>query len=464
MNPHLREVLLKLIDQKEADDFEYDGIGSRLLSQPSNIGNVTVSNLTCRDLEDEDVFELLRTHTSLTCLNLESDDITPNGIAGISSSTTLRKLILCSNHVGNLGISYLASNTTLTFLDVENCQPFKSPSVLALAANTTLKHLSIGTMKYDSNKTKAVEALVFNTSLRSFRSSGGLSASEINLFASTTSLTSLGLAGCMVFGGSVGLLLSNTALKSLDISSNLFQMNSLVSINLNTSLRSLVLQRNAVGREDVKALALNTTMTSLDLKSCRIGDEASRLFRYNTTLICLNLQDCDIRDGGATELADNTTLIDLDLADNHIGFDEPPVAVAALARNNTLKRLNLSFNKITLEDVKALACNTRLLFLKLGSGIGFEGTKILKEMVTSRNQLSKLPSLFNLALTACANFKSNLENIPGEIVDDYELMIYECSMCQRPCVPNVYLELETHEITPIEMCSRCMNKRLMSER
>ncbi len=195
----------------------------------------------------EKIDKLVNDNTSLTWLDLSSNNIGPEGTKAIAkaleNNTSLTSLDLSSNNIGPEGTKALAkaleNNTSLTSLILwkNNIGPEGAKALAkALENNTRLTSLYLWKNNIGPEGTKAIAKALENN----------------------TRLTSIDL-----IGNDIGPEGAKAIAKSLE---------------KNTSLTSLNLMRNNIGPEGAKAIAKalenNTSLTSLNLESNDIDDDS----------------------------------------------------------------------------------------------------------------------------------------------------------------------------------------------
>ncbi|KAL9965620.1 hypothetical protein ACROYT_G029447 [Oculina patagonica] len=259
--------------------------------------------------------EALKCNSSLTVLNLYSNNIGDHGAAGLAealqNNTSLTGLNLCFNNIGDHGAAGLAE---------------------ALQNNTSLTELYLSVNNIgDHGATGLAEALQNNTSLTV-------------LYLSYNNIGDHGAAGL------AEALQNNTSLTVLYLSRNNIGDHGATglaeALQNNTSLTVLHLSGNNIGDHGAaglaEALQNNTSLTELDLSGNNIGDHGAaglaEALQNNTSLTVLHLSDNNIGDHGAAGLAEalqnNTRLTVLDLSYNNIG-DHGAAGLAEALQNNT---------------------------------------------------------------------------------------------------------------------------------
>ena len=254
----------------------------------------------------------------------------------IKNNSTIRKLNLSSNCIGDEGCGALAEgiqiNDTLTELNL-HCNEVGDAGCAKLAQS----------------------------------------------FNSNSALTNLNLSANRIGDDGVAALAkaleTNPTLSVLDLSQNDIGNDGLIklarSIASNLALTSLHLSANSISDSGVAALAeaikTNSTIAELDLSENRIGDNgcvalAKRM--VSSTLNILNLSSNKIGNGSSTALADlirkHLMLKNLNLSRNKIddvGADTLAKAVEEeVETNSSLEVLNLSYNNISSLKAAQLNC------------------------------------------------------------------------------------------------------------
>ncbi len=216
---------------------------------------------------DTDLLERLQQNEpDLTTLNLSKKSLTDADITQLvqilSTNTTLTSLNIASNQIGAEGAKALSVNTTLASLDVSYNQ-IDAEGVKALSANTSLASLAVGGNRIGAEGAKAL--------------------------STNTTLTSLNVSGNGIGDEGVKALSTNTTLTSLNVGYNEIGAEGVKALSANTSLASLAVGWNEISNEGAKALSANTTLTSLDVSWNEIGDEGAKAFTANTNLTSLNI-------------------------------------------------------------------------------------------------------------------------------------------------------------------------------
>ncbi len=127
-------------------------------------------------------------------------------------------------------------------------------------------------------------------------------------------------------------------------------------------------------------------ISELDITSNEIGDEGIKALISIDTLKCLKASSCEITDVGVKLLA-NTQLKELDISDN---FSVGNEGIEALAKNNSIEFLNISFIKnFSKEALGLFILNTTLTYLDArytGKMCHNEVTDIIQKTLEHRKQ------------------------------------------------------------------------------
>jgi Ran GTPase-activating protein (RanGAP) involved in mRNA processing and transport len=236
--------------------------------------------------------------------------------------------------------------------------------------------------------------------------------------------------------GSAGLaeiapvLYRNSSIKTLDISSNslddiesAYMLREL--LRRNKTITSLYLAENAFGSNAAAARSIfegvrsNTALQQLDLRRCGLGDQgisilANALVARNASMVKLDLSWNKITSIGVRALVDDNvevvkTLTELCLTGNPIGSIGVTLLADALGRNAMPSLKQLDLNYCGIEDdgfvalVSALEQNTSLQILSLArNNFGERGFMALAQ------SLPNIKGLQQIDFTANASFQSTL--------------------------------------------------------
>jgi Ran GTPase-activating protein (RanGAP) involved in mRNA processing and transport len=206
---------------------------------------------------DKGLLERIRVNDStLKILDLSSQKLNAQGIRqlvnALASNTTLTSLDVGNNQIGDEGAKALAANATLTSLDVWSNQ-IGDEGAKALATNATLASLKV---RYNQIGDEGAKALAANATL-----------------------TSLNIGNNLIGAEGAKALAANATLTSLDVGYNQIGAEGVKALAANATLTSLDISDNQIGAEEAKALAANVTLTSLDVWSNQIGDEIENLLK-----------------------------------------------------------------------------------------------------------------------------------------------------------------------------------------
>ncbi|KAF9962085.1 hypothetical protein BGZ72_010691 [Mortierella alpina] len=320
--------------------------------------------------------EVLKTNTTLTTLDLQSNSVGDIGAQALSealqTNSTLTTLALNNNNIGDNGAQALAyalkTNKTLTTLSLEgNFIRFNG----GLALSKSLKiNLTLTTLYLDW------ESITF------------IRVEELTVALKTKStLTTLEMGDKSI--GDDGAKALAEALKT------------------NSNVATLNLEGNSIGHDGAKALAealkTNSTLTTLDLTSNKIGKDGAKALaealKTNSTLNTLDLMDNSIKDDGAKAVGEalkiNKTLTTLSLIKNSIKNDGAKAVAEALKTNMTLTTLSLSNNPVGPNGAQALAealkTNKVLTTLHLNwNNIGPNEAQALAETLKTNKTLTTL--------------------------------------------------------------------------
>jgi hypothetical protein len=236
--------------------------------------------------------------------------------------------------------------------------------------------------------------------------------------------------------GSAGLaeiapvLYRNSSIKTLDISSNslddiesAYMLREL--LRRNKTITSLYLAENAFGSNAAAARSIfegmrsNTALQQLDLRRCGLGDQgisilANALVARNASMVKLDLSWNKITSIGVRALVDDNvevvkTLTELCLTGNPIGSIGVTLLADALGRNAMPSLKQLDLNYCGIEDdgfvalVSALEQNASLQILSLArNNFGERGFMALAQ------SLPNIKGLQQIDFTANASFQSTL--------------------------------------------------------
>eukprot|EP00121_Abeoforma_whisleri_P015152 Awhi_evm1s13969 len=346
-------------------------VGAKALSNALKKNTkLIILDLAINQVDGEEMATALRFNVTLKTLNLAGNAI------GIDGALAIVKTLKTENR----------SLTTLdlsghAFLRIDNGDIIKE-MVQALKDNHSLDTLKIECNGVDTEQASFLAlALKERTNCLTTLALGmndieveGIGAIAESLKINET-LTSLDLTGNEI--GYLGAnlladaLIENKFLKTLNLFYNRLGCRGTEelarALKENKSLMYLDLGHNGIGVLGAKALgdALchNKSLIELQLHSNQLGDEGAksiaRALKENNTLSTLSLCRNDIflsarQIGGA--LKENTALTRLGLAGNKFGPYEVFCIVEGVARNGTLKSLNLATNDIASDIRRIIDC------------------------------------------------------------------------------------------------------------
>jgi len=316
----------------------------------TEIERVKCINRSHKNLRDEDLDEIIKemeTSAVLMELNLNRNQITlADGkfTAALASNTSLQKINLHGNTIGDEGVRSLAS---------------------ALKLNSTLESIILNGNQISKDGAQFLaEALMINKMLRYLN----------------------------VHGNNIGDEGAQSLAKALKVN------NSLVSIDLNQN------QISTVGANFLaEALMVNKILENLYMNINNIGDEGvqslSSALKLNNTLESIILSGNRISKDGAQFMAEalmvNKRLVSINLHSNNIGDKGAESLATALQVNNAMRSVILSSNQISKVGVKflakALMVNTSLLSINLSNNfIDDEGALCLAESFTVNRSLRNI--------------------------------------------------------------------------
>jgi hypothetical protein len=213
-------------------------------------------------------------------------------VNALKKNTSIKKIKLWANEIGDTGAMLLASIHTVEEMDLaENKISEEGAKVLA---NAHLKKLII--------------------------SGNPIGDKGIQFFSDSKNLIELQACSC-----------------------NITEVGSNIIFEKNNILSKINLSSNALGPQGIKALEFNNTLEEVDLSYCDIGDEGMYCIANNRTLRSLDLSNNNITDQSATILAEHLTLKILNLTQNEVGDG----FAKSLIKNNQLQELIISRNQVT---------------------------------------------------------------------------------------------------------------------
>eukprot|EP00940_MAST-03C_sp_MAST-3C-sp2_P001235 g1235.t1 len=184
------------------------------------------------------------------------------------------------------------------------------------------------------------------------------------------------------------------------------------------SVREINLSSNCLGVPHARlccdlfsAIRSCSSLVRLDLSSNSLGQDAcdvlgKHLLARNSTLKSLDLQWNRITDAGPLNLHRNKALAELDLSYNAIGSRSVDAFAASLSRNNSLQHLNLAHNRLSARDLDTLASalrqNRSILGLHLeGCCGGRAGVDALGHVHVRAHEALDGPASLRMPTTTC---------------------------------------------------------------
>ena len=372
------------------------------------------------------------TRTEVSFSDYDLRDANAKVMAGaLFWNTTLRKLCLQNNRIGDVG-----------------CQ-----ALMMAARNSGLEELHFLELE-SAEKTKVFAQFT----------AGKLRMEQLNLRKSQVSEEVV-----KVLSVALKIVGHSAAVKKLDLSENDFGIEGVEALaqalKSNMTLREIYLDNNKIGRWGVEALAdalnQNTVLRKLSLIGNQVGEEATQAlitaanggaleelhlfhlqpFEYHMTdpsqalammLVGtfsqseLDLHFCCVQDEVVEALSmvlrSNRTVVNLRLELNQIRVAGAKALAHALKENRSVQVLNVGNNAIGDEGAQvfadALEVNTTLKELVLNkNGIGAVGTQALSSAIMSNGTLKKLSLLGNdweddgLEVLVTAAHRSSLEEL-----------------------------------------------------
>jgi Ran GTPase-activating protein (RanGAP) involved in mRNA processing and transport len=325
---------------------------------------------------------------TLTIFDSLSDDGAVPVFAALKRNTTLTKLDLESNNVGQKGAAMLAE---------------------ALECNTSLSTLNLS---YNAIGDEGYTAL-----LRVLKESN-ISLKNIELGSHWRASPMVDAIHKVVSANRAGIRLLH-AQGEIDLTARMFRPAQILLEDLatNTTVTVLILASNKVCDEGAvlisEVLGANRTLVKIGLSANGIGDigalALAAALRENTTLKGLDLTDNYITDLGVASLADslktNKSLTNLSLSRNRCCNDGAMAMADALACNSSLVKLNLCVNIIDRRGGIALLeasrdYNDTLLELNLIFNLGISTVlqQVIDGMLISRRVLLFLLNRLNQQL------------------------------------------------------------------
>jgi Leucine-rich repeat (LRR) protein len=324
-------------------------VALRLIAECRDAQNTTLDLSSLRlTLLEADVVAGLTSLTSLTSLNLEGNEIGPDGARALQGLTGLTSLILGVNTIGAEGAQALKSLTRLTYLGLWNCK-IGDRGVQALAGLTSLTTLHLGDNDISDEGTWALRGLTNLTELSLWKNAIGANGAQA--LKGLTALTKLDIAGNEIGSDGAAALKGLTALTWLNLDDNNIGDDGVQALKGLTNLVRLELSGNAISDNGLRALTGLTALTSLDLSGNEIGDDGAQALTALTSLTSLDLRINQIGDRGALALLRLPSLTGLDLKENKIGDD----VAQEVERVISLRRPAEPVDPTTPEELLALA-------------------------------------------------------------------------------------------------------------
>ena len=267
----------------------------------------------------------------------------------------------------------------------------------SLKTNTTLIELDMSCNNITCKGASAIaEAIQVNTALQKLNISRNQSSDD----------------GAIAFNMS---LKTNFILKELDISYNNIRSGArkiLEAIQANTALQRLNISCNRICDKDIDVgicLQTNTALVELDMSNNYITCVGAivEAMQINKTLRRLNISHNKLSDDGAMAFSEclrtNTTLLEFDMQNINITWKGTNTIAEALKVNNALQKLSISHNNITEYGAIAfseyLKTNTTLIELDISFNyIACKGVSSIAEAVRGNKTLLKLNISHNLIL------------------------------------------------------------------
>ncbi|XP_065897457.1 uncharacterized protein [Dysidea avara] len=388
------------------------------------------------------IAEVIQFNTTLHKLNISDCGIIDDGVVVISDSliecTSLQELDMSHNEITIEGASKIAeviqSNTTIHKLNISNCGIVGAGVVVisnSLKKNATLQDLDVSHNKINiEGAKKMAEVIMFNRTLQKLdisncgiRDDGVVIITESCNYNQTLQNLTLSwdndrvtfdtassnccyrhirYTGALIISN---ILYNNEKIKTLSLSDSYINGEGLASLcrclKNNTTLQELDISKNKLFTEDTEVIAkvieLNTTLQKLNISDCGIHDSGvvviSNSLKNNKTLKVFNMSKNCIGVEGAKEIAEvlefNMSLQKLDVSSCNILCE---VLSNSLRKNTTLKELNMSHNKITIQDIAEIVkFNLTLQKLNISNcGILDDGAAIISNNLNKNDALKEL--------------------------------------------------------------------------
>jgi Leucine-rich repeat (LRR) protein len=324
-------------------------VALRLIAECRDAQNTTLDLGSLRlTLLEADVVAGLTSLTSLTSLDLEDNEIGPDGAQALRGLTGLTSLILGINTIGAEGAQALKGLTRLTYLGLWNCK-IGDRGVQALAGLTSLTSLHLTDNDISDEGTWALSGLTNLTELSLRKNAIGANGAQA--LKGLNALTNLDMQGNEIGSDGAQALKGLTALTWLNLDDNNIGDDGIQALKGLTDLIRLELSGNAISDTGPRALTGLTALTWLDLSGNEIGDDGAQALTALTSLTYLDLRINQIGDHGALALLSLPSLTGLDLKENKLGDD----VAQEVERVISLRRSPEPVDPTTPEELLALA-------------------------------------------------------------------------------------------------------------
>jgi len=212
------------------------------------------------------------------------------------------------------------------------------------------------------------------------------------IIASSNTIRDLYISNNKIGNLGAKFLAQNKSIKLLQLEDNNVGDEGARYLAQNNTIETLILRRNRLTSVGIQSFVNNKSIKALQLGyNPQIDDEAAKVLARNTTLKSLELNGGNIGPAGAKALARNNTLRGMWLNKNNVG----DAGALAFSRNNFLNTLHLGRNGITDAGAKQLAKNNSVTYLDLGyNEIGNEGVVALAKNKTLKF-LNIVGNIFN---------------------------------------------------------------------
>ena len=323
---------------------------------------------TYTDAERHAAIRAIATNTTLTSVNLSHNPgIDAVDAAELARNNTIINLSIDGASVGDVGAAALAQNTCIVDLNL-NSNNISHVGAAALATNRTISFLHL-----DHNRIGDAGATALTTSVTNY------------LYLCENGITHVGVA----------------------------------QLATNKKVQALILDGNAVGPEGITALAANTTIIRLSLKRNGIGNaapaiDALKAFARNTTCFFLNMDNNDIGDAGCAALSNSLGVAYLILSVNNI----TDAGAAALAKLKQLISLDLDGNNIGDQGILRVCSIPRLDVLSLAAQQHMVTTDVGVAAIMNRRPRFRYLKLSSTTVISNAALRDALHNQYGAHVVD----------------------------------------------